>query len=104
MDSVFASTGFDNWKKAHERFKQHAHSTSHREAIMKIEQMKHPGVDAQLCTQLKQSQMVHRKMLLTQLSSLRFLLRQGLAIRGHDEVEGNLIQLLLLRSEECPEL
>ena len=27
------------------------------------------------------------------------LLRQGLAIRGHEEVEGNLIQLLLLRSK-----
>ena len=43
-------------------------------------------------------------MLKIQLSSLRFLLRQGLAIRGHEEWEGNLFQLLLLRKEECPEL
>ena len=77
-------------KKAQERFKQHARSTSHREGVMKIEQMKQPGIDAQLSTQLKQSQMLHRKMLLTKLSSLRFLVRQGMAIRGHDEVEGNL--------------
>ena len=29
------------------------------------------------------------------LSSLKFLLRQGLAVTGHDEIEGNLMQLLL---------
>ena len=104
VDSVFVSAGFDNWKKAHERFKQHAQSNSHREAMMKVEQMKQPGIDAQLSTQLKQSQQLHRKMLMIQLSSLRFLLRQGLAIRGHDEIDGNLFQLLLLRREECPEL
>ena len=27
-----------------------------------------------------------------------------MAIRGHEEVEGNFIQLLLLSSEECPQL
>ena len=30
------------------------------------------------------------------LLSPKFLLRQGLAVRGHDEIEGNLMQLLLL--------
>ena len=69
---------------------------------MKTEQMKKPGIDAQLSKQLKESQHLHRKMLMIQLSSLRYLLRQGLAIRGHDEIEGNLFQLLLLRREECP--
>ncbi len=43
-------------------------------------------------------------MLLKVLSSLRFLLRQSLTIRGHTESEGNLVQLLLLRSEDCPTL
>ena len=34
------------------------------------------------------------------------LLRQGLAIRGsgHQEMQGNLLQLLLLRVEDCPQL
>lgn len=101
IDSVFVNAGFDNWKKAHERFKQHAYSSSHRECMMKIEQMKKPGIDAQLSIQLKQSQQLHHKMLLIQLSSLRFLLRQDLATRGHDEIEGN---LLLLHREECPDI
>ncbi len=32
------------------------------------------------------------------------LVRQGLALRGHSEIEGNLMQLLLLRTSEYPEL
>ena len=31
-------------------------------------------------------------------------MRQGLAIRGHNDVEGNLMQLFLLHSEDLPEL
>ena len=68
---------------------------------MKIEQMKKTGIDAQLSSL---GQDLHRRMLMIQLSSLRFLLRQGLAIRGHDEIEGNLFQFLLLRKGECPEI
>lgn len=40
-------------------------------------------------------------MLMKQLSSLRYLLRQGLALRGHEDNEGNLMRLLMLRSEDC---
>lgn len=39
-------------------------------------------------------------MFLIQLSSLRYLLRQGLAIRGHEEEEGNLSQLMKVRAED----
>ena len=39
-----------------------------------------------------------------QLSTLRHLLRQGLAVRGHTEKDGNLYQLLLLCSSEDKEL
>ena len=46
-------------------------------------------------------------MLMRLLSSVRYLSRQGLALRGHhesaDTLDGNLYQLLLLRSEnDCP--
>lgn len=43
-------------------------------------------------------------MLLRQLSSLKFLLHQGMAIRGHKEGDGNLVQLMMLRSEDVPGL
>ena len=37
-------------------------------------------------------------MLLKVMSSLMYLLKQGLSIRGHREEDGNLMQLLYLRS------
>lgn len=43
-------------------------------------------------------------MLLKQLHSLQYLLRQGLPIRGHKENEGNLIQLLQMQSMDSPKL
>lgn len=39
----------------------------------------------------------NREMLLKVLSSLQFLLRQGLAVRGHTEAEGRLMQPLHLK-------
>ena len=44
------------------------------------------------------------QMLIKQPSSLKYLLRQGLAIRGHDDKEGNLSQLLKLHGEDDPQL
>ena len=66
--------------------------------------MKQPTITAQLSSQAKREQKENRDMLLKQLSSLRYLARQGLAIRGHSEKEGNLMQLLLLGSEDNPQL
>jgi hypothetical protein len=37
-------------------------------------------------------------------TSLQYLLKQGLALRGHDDAAGNLEQLLQLRSSDLPEL
>jgi hypothetical protein len=101
-EDTFTDTGFDNWKKAHERFSQHVQSSLHKEAVLKIEQLKHGSVHTLLCKHALSDQKVHREMLLKQLSTLRYLL-QGMAIRGHDEIEGNLTQLLL-RSQEIPQL
>ncbi len=104
MKDAFVDTGFDNWKKAHERFSKHAQSDLHREAVLKIELSKQESVDTLMSNQVMAEQIEHRQMLLKQLSSLKYLLRQGLAIRGHEDLEGNLIQLLLLRSEDCAQL
>ena len=79
-------------------------SKSHNESVMKVRHIKKPGIGAQLDMQFAQGQQLHRRMLMKQLSSLRYLLRQGSAIRGHDPIEGNLMQLLLLRAEDCAEL
>lgn len=72
-EDSFIDTGFDNWKKAHERFSQHTQSSLHREAVFKVEQLKHDSVHALLCKQAMSDQKLHREMLLNQLSSLRYL-------------------------------
>ena len=42
--------------------------------------------------------------LMKQIESLSYLLRQGLAVGGHKETEGNLARLLKLRAIDVPEL
>ena len=57
-----------------------------------------------LITSVKMTQKLHRYLLLKQLSSLKYLARQGMALRGHDQMDSNLIQLLKTRAEDVPEL
>lgn len=47
-------------------------------------------------------QQVRRQMLMVTLAALRFLLRQGLAVRGHNDLESTLVQLLSLQTETIP--
>ena len=68
VDKAFVNTGFNNWKKAHERFKLHSKSNCHRESVIKISQIKSaPDIGAQLDKQLKENQQLHCRMLLKQL-------------------------------------
>lgn len=104
-EKAFTQDGFNNWKKAIEKFKGHEHSLCHREASIKYKasQNQQP-VSQQLSNQLKAEQETRRMCLLKQLESLTFLLRQGLAVRGHKDDEGNLRQLLKLRLKDVPAL
>jgi len=97
-------TGFDNWKKGLEKFKSHEYTKSHREAMEKYHASKEPQVNSQLDLQWKRSQSERRIAFIKILSSIRYLLRQGQAIRGHDDEEGNFMQLLKLRSDDVKEL
>ena len=51
-------------------------------------------------SQMAQLQMTRRQGLLTQLRAIVYLTRQGIAIRGHTESEGNLQQLLQMWSKD----
>ena len=103
-DTAFVSSGYSNWKKALQRFEQHAISKAHKEVVLKIVFLDQPSVTTMLHTQHERDQEIRRKMFMVVLSSLRYLLRQGQALRGHEEMEGNLMQLLLLRSSDHAEL
>lgn len=99
-DSTFVTKGFDNWKKAKERFSAHEKTQIHNEAYLKCNSLQHSSVATQLASQMMSDQQQRREMLVKELSSLKFLMRQGLALRGHKEEEGNLYQLLKCRGED----
>ena len=107
--SPFVYNGFNNWKKAREKFREHENSSIHKDASYKLAAKERGiGIDAQLSSQLRKDQDHHRSMLMKLLHAIQFLCRQGLPLRGHKEdlesFNGNLYQLLLLQAKECPEM
>ena len=104
-DPSFISAGFKSWKKATKSFREHEASAQHREAMLtrKTITTENP-VTVQLNEHLKRDQEVARKALHVAVTSLMFLARQGLAIRGHCHHGGNFYQLMRLRSADVPEV
>jgi hypothetical protein len=94
-EPAFVTKGFRNWKKALEKFAEHDASCFHRRAV-KHGQASTP-VSALLIKRNNEQQSLARRMLLMIMTSLRFLARQGLAMRGHEDKNGNFEQLLLRR-------
>ena len=74
-ERAFITEGYGNWKKAVERFRRHEKSECHREAAIKFSAMHHPTISVQLSSQLASDQAFHRRMLVKELSSIKFLLR-----------------------------
>lgn len=101
---AFSKNGFSNWKKAMNRFREHENSSAHKEAELNIRRLQSGAmaVSEQIEKKEKEDQKKRRLALSCKLSSLKFLLRQGLAVRGHSESEGHLTQLLKLRAEDNP--
>ena len=81
--------GFDNYKKGAEKLHIHDNSGSHLEAKMKWCSLNNPSIKEQLSSQVSKIQSTRRAGLLMQLEIMRYLLRQGLPLRGHNEKEGN---------------
>ena len=75
-----------------------------KEAVLKQKSLQAFSVKEQLMRQANKSRAENRELLLKQLSSPQFLLRQGLAIHGHKETERSLMQWLELRSEDVHSL
>lgn len=50
-EGTFVTEGFNNWKKAIERFERHARSGLHKEATLKVQYLNQPGIDAHLHNQ-----------------------------------------------------
>ena len=110
MTNVFVSqvtSRFCNWKDATVAFSKHLQSKSHIEAVEAVitlpKQTKDVG--AQLSIAHKAEKEEARDMLQIILSSVRFLARQGLALRGDgSDVSSNLTQLLHVRAKGNPKM
>ena len=105
-ENAFSSGNFSNWKKCQEKLEKHQNSHYHQECVEKCLFLKNANmnVGVQLEKQCKDEKEFHRFLFLKQLSSLKYLVRQGLAIRGHESMESKLIQMLKTRAEDVPEL
>lgn len=75
----------NNWQKAIAKFNKHAQSTSHpRHAVDIAAMASKPSMDVgeKLCTALSEERAKNRIVLHAILSTIRFLARQGLPLRG----------------------
>ncbi|CAF4313039.1 unnamed protein product [Rotaria sp. Silwood2] len=70
----------------------------HATSIYVVGQQTKRTVTAQLISATKRQQEQRRKALSIQISCIVYLLRQGIALRGHSDIESNLVQLLKFRS------
>ena len=118
MDTVFSTSGLFNWKKALDKFSKHDQSACHCDAISMVAAASTEimNVGTQLSAEYTEQKALNRKCLLAIMSNIRFLARQGLALRGahYDadmtsdsiggERESNFMRLLLLRKNEIPNL
>ncbi|XP_032413144.1 zinc finger MYM-type protein 1-like [Xiphophorus hellerii] len=98
-EPAFITSGFKNWKKACEKFKAHENSHTHCHAVSVTAQESHP-INAQLSSALATQQGDNRHCLEKIVSSIKYLVRQGQALRGHDDDDSNLYQLLKNLAED----
>ena len=54
----FVTSGYNNWKKARERFLKHEQSGLHKEAILKIDLLKQESIAATLSNQVQENQKI----------------------------------------------
>ena len=104
-DKAFLSKGFCNWKKAVEKFQNHAKSSTHKLAVSnELHIAKSKSVLDQVNVQHTDSQKDAQKALLKIISSIKYLAAQGLALQGNSCKEGNFMEMLRVRANDVKEL
>ena len=108
-EDCFTKNGFKNWKKFHERFRAHIDSISHKNSFSnwinyKQSKSQKGNIVEQMNSQYKQEKTNNKIYLSKLLDLLRYLAKQGLAFRSHNEdIEsinrGNFLELCILFSK-----
>ena len=99
-ETAFTVDGFNNWKKALQRFAQHARSEQH---LANLPVSSRPITEVIETADAKQ-QKVNRVSLLHLITSIMYLAKRGMAFRGHESSDGNYVELVELRATDCAEL
>lgn len=95
----FIIKGFTNWKDAIRIFVKHESCCFHKQAVMALSN--HADVGEMLSVQHAKEKKLNREYLLKVLSTIRYLARQGIPLRGDgNEKDSNFYQLLVLRGED----
>ena len=105
-DQAFLRKGFSNWKDGPESFRRHEESKCHKEAYEMIVTIPKTvgNIGDMLSSIHRQTLQENSRVLLKILEIVRYLGRQGIAFRGHDDLESNFIQLFKLLGKDDPEL
>lgn len=91
--SAFVSeNGFSDWKNATGRFPSHAETELHKEAVLTLDESDIRGV---FSSEWKKNEAENRRCLMLIIENIKFLARQGLALRGHDDKNSNFHQINL---------
>ena len=102
-DSTFVETGFSNWKKARDKFHLHEKSALHMESMRAISLLKNKPVTSMILEASNKQQQIAKTVLNLFFRSIKFLGRQGLPLRGHENRDGNFWQLMLERTSSLPD-
>jgi len=93
--SNFRVEGFSNWKKAIERFDKHQKSLIHRDAHLKLAGLKQKDVMSSMEEKHERDQESARKALISIITSLKYLVTEGSAVRGKENSGGKFKNLLI---------
>ena len=99
QEPTFQSVGFSNWKKTRGVLEKHENSECHSEAIRQLRALESTSIAAKVAVAEDGRQKKAQACLLKMVSSIRYLLRQGLAFRGGPETDSNYLQLLKVLGE-----
>ncbi|ODM87805.1 Zinc finger MYM-type protein 1 [Orchesella cincta] len=104
QEGVFTVTGFCNWKNGSSALKKHDESGLTKEAIIKLACFDSSPILNQLHTSVNKTQNQAKTSLKAIFTTIMFLAKQGLPLRGSDKDSGNFISLLKLRASDISEL
>ena len=107
FEKTFISTGFKNWKKATTKFNDHETSKCHKEAYERSFELPKCAKDIgeSVSSQIQREKEQNRENFLKIVSAIKYLARQGLAMRGHyDDRDSNFMQLLFFAAERDRDL